>query len=233
MWCAFDRRFRASLSEHKYTRWAADLDNATLHAVLSLVGEFSMRVARVTVAHARFHTVQVPAFAMNTRRVAAALGMLAEIGRGQRMDRNAAGERIRDILQWDEDAAHGYAEDLQLVRRLPETEELPPDQRWTITSRRSSFTCELSHGCLLIAFVDCKTGEVLPAQPVGCFALDLERLVNRGFASRKGQDSMEVHLLRDLDGCVCIVGKGGRLVLGRPAEDVAAAVPAATLSQST
>lgn len=154
---------------------------------------------------------------MNTRRVAAALDMLAQIGRGRRMTPDDATKGIGAVARWDEAAAMKYVDDLQLVMRVPDANEVPADRHWTITSGRSHCSCSFDDPWRpYVVRVEDRSNQTSSAATVGCLALDLTRLVDRGFAELEGERHRDAQGRARLGRLRLRRGPWRTLVLGRP-----------------
>ena len=90
------RDFLRSLSLGKYTRWAEDLNEAELEAVLWAVGEFACRSGRLMELLERHEAELPPGFA--SERARWALGVLARVYAGERLTVGDLREDVRPII---------------------------------------------------------------------------------------------------------------------------------------
>lgn len=212
----FDESFTAELQRGKYTKWAVGLDRDTLRAVLWMVGELAVRVGQrpggdgSSFIRAGAVSIDVPANLMATERVANALAVLvgvADLGwRGPPdeffHDRSARPPfHRRAAIRRVEASAAGPGRPL-VARGVGRSR--PEGRLWIPLAEE--------HAVVDVAY-QAAEGEAL--RPVGSFSLELAGLVGDGYAD--AQDAMVgVMVFRDLDGCVCLQGDGGRLPLGWP-----------------
>jgi hypothetical protein len=214
----FDEPFQDRLRKGKYTRWAVNLDQGTLHAMLWHLEEFACRVGRIRPAAG---ASEVGSLGMDERRVAGSLNVLAAIGRGARMDLD--GSR----LLWDEFRRKELPPGLGTMVRRIEPGSADGALHWTGAiggARPCARLIPPSTDPLVvqIRWVDTDGGE---AREVGCFRLDVESLLAADFGWVRDDGSIEIAIARDLDGCICIVSGAGRIPLGRPLESPAGEPP--------
>lgn len=108
---AFSPQFNTKLATLKYARWAVDLSEDTLEALLSMVGEYGIRAARFGVPPEDAMPDVLPSDTLGNARAKEALRVIAGIVTGDRTNFEEASRRIvLAIARWTAAQKEGRSE---------------------------------------------------------------------------------------------------------------------------